>query len=303
MATRVIDDTKLQNIAVAIQAKDNGGQMTVDQMAGRIEAIPVGSDFDMTVSANQVKMIIEIFDFDLSFWTRFGIAGGGTVTVDWGDGTTDTYTGDAILDYASQRKHNYQDAGKYLVTLTITDGIITIGSINGSSTLSEGELSGYYNGNDPLRSMYNYKIKELSIGANVHVTSLLRIPFVIIHHHNISSSMTGTGTNFVEIANDVTTIGENWFYGVVAHFVKIPSSVTTIANSAFAYSKIKIIDFTDIQLNANNELPIIFTSTNIFYGTSNSMILLFATQEIAEVAKTTTNISQLASQIKYVGEV
>ena len=43
MATRIIDDTKLQNIAVAIQAKDNGGQMTVDEMPGRIEAIPTGS--------------------------------------------------------------------------------------------------------------------------------------------------------------------------------------------------------------------------------------------------------------------
>ncbi len=43
MAMRVIDDTKLQNIAVAIQSKDNGGQMTVDEMAGRIEAIPSGA--------------------------------------------------------------------------------------------------------------------------------------------------------------------------------------------------------------------------------------------------------------------
>ena len=41
MATRVIDDTKLNNIAVAIQAKDNGGQMTVDEMAGRIDNIMV----------------------------------------------------------------------------------------------------------------------------------------------------------------------------------------------------------------------------------------------------------------------
>ena len=41
MATRVIDDTKLQNIAVAIQSKDNGGQMTVDEMAGRIDNIIV----------------------------------------------------------------------------------------------------------------------------------------------------------------------------------------------------------------------------------------------------------------------
>ena len=43
MATRVIDDVKLQNIAVAIQTKDNGNQMTVDEMPGRIEAIPTGS--------------------------------------------------------------------------------------------------------------------------------------------------------------------------------------------------------------------------------------------------------------------
>lgn len=43
MAIRVIDDTKLQNIAVAIQAKDNGGRMTVDEMAGRIEAWPLSS--------------------------------------------------------------------------------------------------------------------------------------------------------------------------------------------------------------------------------------------------------------------
>ena len=43
MAIRIIDDAKLQSIAVAIQGKDNGGQMTVDEMPGRIEAIPTGS--------------------------------------------------------------------------------------------------------------------------------------------------------------------------------------------------------------------------------------------------------------------
>ena len=42
MATRVIDDSKLQSIATAIQGKDGGGQMTVDEMPGRIEAIPTG---------------------------------------------------------------------------------------------------------------------------------------------------------------------------------------------------------------------------------------------------------------------
>ena len=40
MATRVIDDSKLQDIAVAIQGKDGGGTMTVEQMPTRIAAIP-----------------------------------------------------------------------------------------------------------------------------------------------------------------------------------------------------------------------------------------------------------------------
>lgn len=50
MATRVIDDTKLNNIAVAIQAKDNGGQMTVDEMRGRIENLspPLIEDKDVS---------------------------------------------------------------------------------------------------------------------------------------------------------------------------------------------------------------------------------------------------------------
>ena len=40
MATRIIDDTKLNSIAVAIQSKDGGGQMTVDQMPDRIATLP-----------------------------------------------------------------------------------------------------------------------------------------------------------------------------------------------------------------------------------------------------------------------
>lgn len=46
MAIRTIDDIKLQNIAVAIQGKDGGGQMTVDEMPGRIADIPTFSEID-----------------------------------------------------------------------------------------------------------------------------------------------------------------------------------------------------------------------------------------------------------------
>ena len=46
MATRVIDDSKLQDIAVAIQGKDGGGTMTVDEMPTRIANIPSGGEVE-----------------------------------------------------------------------------------------------------------------------------------------------------------------------------------------------------------------------------------------------------------------
>ena len=306
MATRVIDDSKLQTIAVAIQSKDNGGQMTVDEMPGRIEAIPTGSDFDMTVTAKQVKMIIEVDSFDLSFWTRFGVNDGGTITVDWGDGTTDTYihTRTVALEYAAQRKHSYQEAGRYLVTETIENGALVIGSINGYSTLSEGDIvGGNYNSADTLRYMYNSKIKELAYGDSIIIhNGLGNIPYIKIYN-DVDYYFINTATDFITVKDGRTSISEYLFNNTTAYVIKIPNSVTTISNRAFAGSKIRIIDFTSIRLNENNKLPITFASTNIFSDTSNSMILLFATQEIAEVAKVTTNLSAYASQIKYVGEV
>ena len=56
MAIRVIDDTKLNDIAVAIQARDSGGQMTVDDMPTRIANIPSGGGtlIPKTITENSV---------------------------------------------------------------------------------------------------------------------------------------------------------------------------------------------------------------------------------------------------------
>lgn len=300
MATRVINDSKLNDIAVAIQSKDNGGQMTVDEMPERIENIPSGSGFDITVTDTQVKMVVEVNNYDLSYWTRFGISGGGTVTVDWGDGTVDEYTGNEILEYATQRKHNYQKAGRYLITETIVNGTLTIGSINVISTLSEGKTSNNLNMWDVVRIAYNTKLKEINYGNAIVVSRLESIPFVIIHT-DITTSLRETATDIINIKNGTTTIGDYWFSATTAYKIHIPPSVTIIKNYAFNGCKIRIIDFTDIQLNENNELPFVVEGGQAFSG-SNSVILLFATQEIAEVAKNTTNLSAYANKIKYVGE-
>lgn len=272
------------------------------EMAEAIDNIPSGSDFDMTVTDNQVKMVIEVDDYDLSFWTRFCIIDDGTVTVDWGDGTTDTYTGSSTaLDYAPQRKHNYQNAGKYLVILTVSNGVLMIGSTNGFSTLSEGDLGGVdINRGNSLRRMYNYKIKELAFGNNIIVNNLQSIPYLKLYN-DVDFLFGDTGTDSINVKNGRTNILSFMFAISMAYKIKIPSSVTQIESCAFDRCLVRIIDFTDFQLNENNELP--FVLGEAAFRNTNSAILLFATQEIAEVAKTTTNLSQFASQIKYVGEV
>lgn len=60
MATRVIDDSKLQNIAVAIQGKDNGGQMTVDEMPGRITSGMVSRSIVNEILGHTVEDLINI---------------------------------------------------------------------------------------------------------------------------------------------------------------------------------------------------------------------------------------------------
>jgi hypothetical protein len=62
MATRVIDDTKLQNIAVAIQGKDSGGTMTVDEMPARIAAIQTGDEVLFSSKGRQYTRTVEIPD-------------------------------------------------------------------------------------------------------------------------------------------------------------------------------------------------------------------------------------------------
>lgn len=63
MATRVIDDSKLQAIAVAVQGKDNGGVMTVDEMPTRIAAIP---SQDMTLINSLIDRSIISIESDVT---------------------------------------------------------------------------------------------------------------------------------------------------------------------------------------------------------------------------------------------
>jgi hypothetical protein len=137
----------------------------------------------------------------------------GTVTVDWGDGTTpDTLTGTDIYTEMYTPNHNYENPGDYVITLTIDGFIKTTGAIFEHS----GALL------DDLNHVYRNAVKKVEIGNGVLYigNSAFEECYSLAH---------------VTISGDVAVIGDRAFrdcYSLTS--VTIPRSVEYIYDSAFA---------------------------------------------------------------------
>ena len=322
MALRVIDDVKLNDIAVAIQQKSgNYDPMTVDEMP---ERVPDGS-FDMSVKPNQIKMMIFLTDEDeeeRSCAVSFVQTVPHGVEIDWGDGSKeisdDSITKDALK--ATRYNHIYHKGGFYVIKLSCLNGnlsfyenVPTSGTImlNCGGNFSHNVYDIYNKG------IYNRRLIELSVGDNIILTNsaLRNLPYLKkvnrITTTPTSNKLTiaiSTGLNIIDIPEGITSIEGYSFTaaglsGYVKEFV-IPSTITEIQSFAFN-GQLYVVkyDFTKIQLNENGELP--FSIQNNSFPSSkqltNGTKIVFANSEIAEVAKSTTNLSQYADSITYEG--
>ena len=231
MATRVIDDSKLQDIAVAIQGKDGGGQMTVEQMPTRITAI---------------STIPEKPD-----------PNGALLLMDWEGTILQSYTHAEAM--ALEALPNVEDTQYYQMvdhelltfqgwTWSLSDikdnlrnrpyGQLIVGAIY---TTTDGQNHDYWN-NPRLteaKSIYMQKRGVTSIDYNAfqNCYSLTAI--------NIPDGVTSIGSNAfkncysltaINIPDGVTSIGYNAFqncYSLTA--ITIPNGVTSIFNTAFQY--------------------------------------------------------------------
>ena len=176
-----------------------------------------------------------------------GCCPNGTVTVDWGDGTTpDTLTGTSATTVKWTLTHNYAAPGDYIITLTVNG---TVGFYSSTSSDQYSGLLRYSSGADGRNLVYLNSIKRIEIGDGV--TS---IEIYAFYGCSALASIT--------IPDSVTSIGNGAFYDCSAlASITIPDSVTSIGTNVFYGCKgIAFYDFT-----SHTTVPTL-ASTNAFTG-------------------------------------
>ena len=195
----------------------------------------IGANY-MTASEKTEIDIEFADDARLSPYLRFAV--NGTVTVDWGDGSsTEDVTGTSLTS-RKDIQHTYSRAGKYTITLANTSGSYAMCS-NGSAYTLLHSNSVTANAN----RVYANCVKAVRIGKNCGIYS-----YAFIYCYSLSSVTIPSGITSIEdsafnscfslssvtIPSGVTSIGNNAFYVCYSlSSVTIPSGVTSIGNNAF----------------------------------------------------------------------
>ena len=195
-----------------------------------------------------------------------GVCPNGTVTVDWGDGTTpDTLTGTSTSTVKWTPTHNYAAPGDYVIKLTVSG---TMG-FYGSATYNQyGAILRYSSGTDPRNQLYHSCVKRLEVGDGVgdigsetfwycYALTSITLPNSVTNIGNrafmncyaltsitLPNSVTNIGTRVfmncyaltsVSIPSGVTSVGQYVFYNNYSlTSVSIPEGVTSIGSDAFS---------------------------------------------------------------------
>ena len=229
MAIRTIDDSILQDIAVAIQGKDGGGQMTVDEMPARIDNIPSG---EPTV-ANPALILMDWEGTKLGEYSAEGVL---ALTELPAPSTLPAYA-TADHELLSFQNWNWSIEDIKAWVQNHAGHALTVGAIY---TTTDSQDHNYWNnprldGVSTAISMQKRATTSIGINAFKGCTSLTQI--------NIPDGVTSIGGNAfqncyaltkINIPNSVTSIGDNAFQNCYALTqINIPNSVTSIGGNAF----------------------------------------------------------------------
>ena len=146
-----------------------------------------------------------------------GVCPNGTVTVDWGDGTTpDTLTGTDTTVVQWTPNHAYAAPGEYVIKLTV-DG--AMGFYDDS--FSSGAILRYSSGGDNRNYVYQNSVQKIEIGSSV--TSISGLAFY--NYYSLAS---------ITIPDGIASIGSGAFrycYGVAFYDFTACTAVPTLSST------------------------------------------------------------------------
>ena len=319
MATRVIDDTKLQNIAAAIQGKDSGGTMTVDEMPTRIAAIPTGDEVLFSSDGRQYTRTVEIPDGVTTLGEYAFYRCTGLTKITFPDSLTtigrDAWDGKGVFigctSLAEIDLKNVTSIGKqafYGCTgLTEIDfkNVISIGEgafekctgLTGI-TLPDSLTTIKQNAFGGCTGLTNIDLKNVTTFLqNFHFQSCSSLRKVI------GKKVTSTANSFYNctvtaILSNVSTIGQNTFLGARELKNVDCRNADMIVNGSFQNcSRLSLIDLT------SRATPTTLENTGAFSNTNNTWIAVVANDTIKSDFQNATNWSRFASHFRTIAEV
>ena len=260
MATRVIDDSKLQDIAVAIQGKDGGGQMTVDEMPTRIAEIPLPVE----------KKDVNFYDWDGTLLFGYSVEEVQAMTSLPAPDTSPNYQS-VDHDLLTFQEWNWSFANIKTWVQNHSNQSLGVGAIY---TAIDGQNHDYWN-NPRLtnaKSIYMQKRGVTSIGT-----------YAFQNCYSLTA---------INIPDGVTSISNSAFqncYSLTA--INIPDGVTSIGINAFLYCR----ELYDVVIHGKPAL----SSTDKFNGAPSTQKLYVHRSDLSWF-ETATNWSTIYAQGKIV---
>ena len=157
-----------------------------------------------------------------------------SVSIDWGDGsaaTVQTGTGN------KNATHTYAACGDYVITLTVSSGILGIGNGSTVTTVISSATGA---------SSYKNTVKSVQLGANVDIKASAFYQLYSLRSVTIPSTVSSLPNNAfygcgslatIIVPNGCTSLGTYAFrYAYAARHICLPKSVTTFSTNVFEAS-------------------------------------------------------------------
>ena len=149
-----------------------------------------------------------------------GICPNGTVTVDWGDGTsTDTLTGTSLITVKHTPQHEYTSGGDYVITLTAASGTtFAFYGVSITSHILKKDTGTTAN----VNRVYANAVKKVELGSAARLGAYAFTYCMSLETITMPSTITSIGTYAFQYCYSLTN-------------VVIPDGVTSIGTYAFQY--------------------------------------------------------------------